>query len=139
MDPTFFTFCLETLGTEEFGFRYWPQLLPPFVTCAPVHAHIMVECVSFHICPGSAHSLSQRGYFKVSTGHSPTDGQPDSGSLSTPYHCLGFRLLELCGLPLVNLAFCVWKSFLPRPYISYRSCCFQGPQTSTETEKQQTA
>ena len=51
------------------------------------------------------------------------------------HHCLVFRFLGLCGLPLVSLAFCGWKSFLPGPYFSYRGYSFQGPWTVTGTER----
>lgn len=52
-----------------------------------------------------------------------------------PHYCLGFRFLELCGLPLVSLAFFDRKSFLPRQCFPYRGSSFQGPWTATGTER----
>lgn len=116
-----------------------PPLQPLFLTLAPVHTCIRVEFVPLRFCPGLAHSPSQNRYCKAPSRHSPTHGPPDGGTVPILHHCLGSRFLRLCGLPLVNLAFCVWKSFFPRPHLSHRGCSFQGPWTTTATELQRAA
>lgn len=117
---------LEMLDHYGFGGRYWCPGHSTSVAHAAVHACIMVEFAPFHVCQGqlSAHPNQAAGRPLLDTPPLASWQRP---SLYTQL-CLAVRLCGLRGVPLADLAFCVCKSFFPRPCISHRGCSFKAPE-----------